>query len=456
MAGLEIWNRVLEKIKVAVGIDSFKTWISKLRFINFEKNTLQLSVTSNFIKDTILSKYCDEILCAIKFYIPEITKVNITVKDEVLSQDDLAVPGSLFAKSWITKSVNSVTQKSINRELNENILLDKKFTFENFVVGQPNEFAYAVARNVAMNSNTGFNPLFLHGDVGMGKTHLMQAIAWYKRKNQSDKKVMYVSAERFMYMFLKSLRHKDGLSFKELFRDVDVLMVDDVQFIGGKESTQEEFLCTFNKLINDGRQVILSANKSPNELKGVGTTLKSRLSGGLVVDVHPSTYELRINILRQKAKKFKVPIPQCVLESLAYNIVSSVRELEGALNRLVMHATLVEKNISLEMVKEVLGNQLLAKDRTISLTSIQNIVSDAFSVNLSDILSSTRIHSVAIARQVAMYLSRVLTDYSYAEIGKNFGDRDHSTVVHAVKSIKNKMDTNYCFRTNIEKIRQSL
>lgn len=457
MDNCDVWSKTLEQLKKNIGVVSFKTWISNLHLVNYDNNILRLSVNSNFIKDTILAKYSDEILNTIRVYIPTIISIDITVTEDNTQQTDyLSVPGSLFNNTWTTKSVDYAQQKPVRKSFCRNIILDKKFTFENFVVGHSNEFAYATAKNVAVQNSTEFNPIFLYGGVGMGKTHLMQAIAWSIQKNQSDRTVMYVSAERFMYLFLKSLQLKDGINFKDFFEGVDVLIMDDIQFIGGKESTQEEFLYTFNKFVDNDHQIILSANRAPNELKGISNRLKSRLCGGLIVDVHPSTYELRVDILQQKAKKLKIQIPSYVIENLACNITSSVRELEGALNRLVAHATLVGQDISLDMVRNVLSDLPTAKNNFVSIETIQNSVCGSFSIGLSDMLSTTRIKTVSIARQVAMYLSKELTDYSYSEIGKLFGNRDHSTVVHAVKSIKNRIDTDSNFSENINALKKSL
>ncbi len=452
----DLWGKTLNAIKKNIGVGAFNSWISKIKFISVDNSTLKLSVNSNFIKDAIITKYYEEILQNVQRYIPTISSIDITVCDNNLTASDLDVPGSLFAKTWKNKNAECQNSPVTLKELNKNSALDKKFTFENFVVGQPNEFAYAVAKNIATSDNSGFNPLFLYGGVGMGKTHLVQAIAWHKRNTQPSKTVIYVSAERFMYLFLKSLHLKSNINFKELFNNVDVLIIDDVQFIGGKNSTQEEFLYTFNKFIDSERQIILVANKAPSDLPGIDTTLKSRLSGGLVVDVHQTTYELRLEILKSSAKKFKIPVPQSVVEKLADSITSNIRELEGALNRLIAHAILVNRKIDTEMAKDVLSDVIVSNDHLVTLQSIQKCVCNAFAITRNELLSNTRIRTIAVARQVAMYLSKDLTGYSYAEIGKVFGNRDHSTVVHAVKNVRNKMSTDINFSNSIKDLRASL
>ncbi|MFO1113044.1 MAG: chromosomal replication initiator protein DnaA [Rhodospirillales bacterium] len=260
--------------------------------------------------------------------------------------------------------------------------LDQRFTFEHFVVGKPNEFAYAAAQRVAAASRVPFNPLFLYGGVGLGKTHLMHAIAWDIRKRDPQRTVIYLSAEKFMYRFIRALREQNT-DFKEQFRSVNVLMIDDVQFISGKESTQEEFFHTFNTLVDQGRQIVLSADKSPSDLEGMQERLKSRLNCGLVADIHATTYELRLGILQSKADQLGIEVPQKVTEFLAHRITSNVRELEGALNRVVAHAQLIGRAITLETTQEVLHDLLRANDRRITIDDIQKQVAAHFNIRVA-------------------------------------------------------------------------
>jgi chromosomal replication initiator protein len=334
--------------------------------------------------------------------------------------------------------------------------LDPRFTFDNFVVGKPNELAYAAARRVADTENPAFNPLFLYGGVGLGKTHLMHAIAWHIRTNYPHRRVIYMSAEKFMYQFVRALRFKDTVSFKEQFRSVDVLMIDDVQFIGGKDTTQEEFFHTFNALVDRNRQVIISADKSPQDLDRVEERLRSRLGWGLVADLHPVTYELRLGILHAKAEKLGCPVPDKVMEFLAHKIASNVRELEGALNRIVAHAQLVGRTISLEMTQEVLSDMLRASERRITIDEIQKKVAEHYNVRVADMSSARRARAVARPRQVAMYLAKQLTPRSLPEIGRKFGGRDHTTVIHAVKKIEELSAYDASFREDVELLRRLL
>ena len=334
--------------------------------------------------------------------------------------------------------------------------LDPRFTFDNFVVGKPNELAYAAARRVADTENPAFNPLFLYGGVGLGKTHLMHAIAWHIRTNYPRRRVIYMSAEKFMYQFVRALRFKDTVSFKEQFRSVDVLMIDDVQFIGGKDTTQEEFFHTFNALVDRNRQVIVSADKSPQDLDRMEERLRSRLGWGLVADLHPVNYELRLGILHVKAEKLGCPVPDKVMEFLAHKIASNVRELEGALNRIVAHAQLVGRTISLEMTQEVLADMLRASERRITIDEIQKKVAEHYNVRVADMHSARRARAVARPRQVAMYLAKQLTPRSLPEIGRKFGGRDHTTVIHAVRKIEELSAYDAAFREDVELLRRLL
>ena len=338
--------------------------------------------------------------------------------------------------------------------------LDERFTFENFVVGKPNELAHAAARRVAdvavsPNHQVPFNPLFLYGGVGLGKTHLMHAIAWHIRRYAPHRKVIYLSAETFMYQFIKALRYKDTMAFKDQFRSVDVLMIDDVQFISGKDATQEEFFHTFNALVDQNRQVVISADKSPSDLE-LEERMKSRLGWGLVADIHPTTYELRLGILQAKAEQRQQTVPQRVLEFLAHKITSNVRELEGALTRITAHAQLVNREITLESAQDVLHDLLRANDRRVTIEEIQKRVAEHFNIKLSEIHSARRARAVARPRQVAMYLSKQLTSRSLPEIGKKFGGRDHTTVIHAVKTIEALMANDRALAEDVELLRRML
>ena len=365
-------------------------------------------------------------------------------------------------------STETTTNKELqkdNSELNTNTKsdlynnLDPRFTFKDFIVGKPNELAFSACRRIAESTNiptTGFNPLFLYGGVGLGKTHLMHAIAWDKKKINPDLKILYLSAEKFMYEFIKALRFKNTIAFKDQFRSVDVLMIDDVQFIIGKESTQEEFFHTFNALVDQNRQIVVSADKSPSDLEGLEERLRSRLGWGLVADIHPTTYELRLSIIESKLEKYNINLSKDVAEFLAHKITSSVRELEGALTRLTAHVTLVGREVDIEIAQDLLQDLLRASDRRTTIDQIQKKVSEHFNLKISDMHSARRSRIIARPRQIAMYLSKNLTTRSLPEIGRKFGGRDHTTVIHAIKKVEELKKNDSNLSEDIEILTRSL
>jgi len=329
------------------------------------------------------------------------------------------------------------------------------------VVGKPNELAHAAARRVSEGGPVTFNPLFLYGGVGLGKTHLMHAIAWEIKARQPEAKVLYLSAEQFMYRFVQSLRFKDMIGFKEMFRSVDVLMVDDVQFIAGKESTQDEFFHTFNALVDQNKQIVISADRAPGEITGLEERIKSRLQWGLVVDLHPTDYELRLGILQSKVDLQErlypgVMLADGVLEFLAHRISTNVRVLEGALTRLYAFASLVGREVTLEVAQDCLADILRASDRKVTIDEIIRKVADHYNLRLSDMLSPRRARVVARPRQVAMFLAKMLTSKSLPEIGRRFGGRDHTTVIHAVRKIEELKSVDHQISEDVELLRRML
>jgi chromosomal replication initiator protein len=340
--------------------------------------------------------------------------------------------------------------------------LDPRFTFDTFVVGKPNEFAHACARRVAERpAMPGFNPLFLYGGVGLGKTHLMHAIAWAIREHGAQDgrpplSVAYMSAEKFMYRFIAALRSQSTMEFKESLRSVDVLLIDDLQFLIGKDNTQEEFFHTFNALVDAGKQIIVSSDKSPSDLAGIEDRLRTRLGQGMVADLHATTYELRISVLQAKVAQAGVAVPGKVLEFLAHKIATNVRELEGALNRLIAHANLFGRAVTLEGAQDVLHDLLRAHDRRLTIEEIQKKVAEHYNIRLSDMSSPRRARNVARPRQVAMYLAKQLTTRSLPEIGRRFGGRDHTTVMHAVSRVAELMQGDTAFAEDVELLRRML
>ncbi len=435
----QIWAETLADIKRELSASDYEAWFSKLHLIEINDDIAKISAPSKYVKDNVTWRYADVIARALNASGCQINCVNIDVYDNNSSE--------ITEKSEEIKTPTNFASTTV---------LDKKFTFKNFIVGKPNEFAYAAAMRVAESDSPAFNPLFLYGGVGLGKTHLMHAIAWYIKETHPEKSVIYLSAEKFMYLFIKSLRYKDAMSFKEMFRNVDVLMIDDVQFIGGKDTTQEEFFHTFNELVDNNRQIILSADKSPSDLDGMEDRLKSRLGWGLVADIHPTNYELRLGILQSKARRHKVKIPNEVLEFLSMKITSNIRELEGALNRVVAHATLVGTSITIDMASDVLRDLLRSNEKYITMDLIQRKVCEFYNIKLTDLNSAKRIKAIATARHVAMYLAKQLTTKSLPDIGRSFGGKDHSTVIHAVKKVKENIANDREFATNLEILTKSI
>ena len=427
--GIDVsWPKITSELKKSLDKDTFQNWIKPIYFESHIDTSLTLSVPTRFLRDWIIKNYASVIKKAYMDQGHSIDKLAILVKEN----NNRIIPG--------TEVIYEDKDDEEDTYYDDiSAPLDPKFTFDNFIVGKPNELAYAAAQRVAQSEVVSFNPLFLYGGVGLGKTHLMHAVAWNIKKRNPKKNVVYLTAEKFMYQFIKALRFKNIMSFKEQFRSVDVLMIDDVQFIIGKDNTQEEFFHTFNTLIDKKRQIIISADKSPADLDGLEDRLKSRLGWGLVADIHPLTYELRLGILQAKAEQKSLNLKQEVMEFLANKITNNVREMEGALNRLAVHASIQDSEISVDLVKDVLKDLLRTNSRKITIDEIQKKVVEHYNIKLSDMHSPRRSRSVARPRQVAMYLAKSITTRSLPEIGRKFGGRDHTTVIHAIKTIEEIM-----------------
>jgi chromosomal replication initiator protein len=448
--GIEIWPSIKLALRKTVGEAAFANWINPLELTSVDASKANFATPTKFIGDWVDRNYGD----SIKF---EFAKHGLHVDRLVFS---VSVENKIAPAKKSKKITEIKNTKTGSRDL-PGASLDPRYTFDNFVVGKPNELAHAAARRVAEGGDVSFNPLFLHGGVGLGKTHLMHAIAWEIKKRDPNAKVLYLSAEQFMYRFVQALRFKDTISFKEMFRSVDVLMVDDVQFIAGKSSTQEEFFHTFNALIDQNKQVIISGDRAPVDMEQLEDRIKSRLQWGLVVDVHPTDYELRLGILQSKQESqarynSTVEVSPGVLEFMAQRISSNVRVLEGALTRLYAFGSLVGRPVTLEMAQESLSDILRATDRKVTIDEIIRKVTDHYGVNLTDMLSARRTRSIARPRQVAMYLSKKLTSKSLPEIGRRFGKRDHTTVIHAVKKIEELQSIDNQIAKDIEILRRML
>ena len=438
-----MWEKVSFSLRQSLGEETYRNWIQPLKLQTFDETSAVLEAPTAFIKDWVATHFQEAILKTFKTHLPQLASLEFAV---ALQADGVSVASD---KDAVVGAALPTQAARLGSQL------DQRLTFENFVVGKPNEFAYAAAVRVADSKEVTFNPLFLHGGVGLGKTHLMHAIARRIQETNPHRSVMYLSAEKFMYHFIKALRSKDTVSFKDRFRSVDVLMIDDIQFISGKESTQEEFFHTFNALIDQKHQVVLSADKSPSDLEGIEERVRSRLAWGLVADIHPTTYELRLGILEAKAEEMG-NVPSEVLEFLAQQVTSNVRELEGALTRVTAHANLVGRKMSIEMAKEVLKDLLRACNKTVTVDDIQRFVSNYYSIRLADLHSPKRSKAVALPRQIAMFLAKELTTKSLPEIGRSFGGRDHTTVLYGVRKITEELSKNTKIQEDIDLLRRML
>jgi len=459
----EQWARVRGRLRAEVGDAAFRSWLKPLTLVVVKDRTVRMAVPTRFMRDWVTSNYAEQIRSLWRDENEAIEQIEIVVqpparpapKPECGPHAQGEAPA--LAPLDALKAAAAASAREAEASYNDlSAPLDARFTFENFVVGKPNELAYAAARRVAEARTVPFNPLFLYGPVGLGKTHLMHAIAWEIKARYPERRIIYLSAEKFMYQFVRALRTKDTMAFKSQFRSVDVLMIDDVQFIGGREATQEEFFHTFNALVDQNRQVVISADKSPSDLEGVEERMRSRLGWGLVADIHPTTYELRLGILQTRAEQSEGEVPPKVLEFLAHKITSNVRELEGALIRIIAHATLVGRPITLESTQEVLHDLLRANDRRVTIEEIQKRVAEHFNIRITDMHSARRARAVARPRQVAMYLAKQLTSRSLPEIGRKFGGRDHTTVMHAVRKIEELKSVDPAFAEDIELLRRML
>ena len=452
---MELWGDLREELRTTLGQNNFTTWIEPLQFIELSGGILTFSAPSGFVGNWVERNFADHIRSLFVEHGAKVSRVEFSVPST-----------SKKAAAKVVSKPKPQAEKSASKQLKDvsdelGAPLDGRFTFESFVVGKPNELAYAAARRVAEGGTPTFNPLFLYGGVGLGKTHLMHAIAHELRTQHPELRVVYLSAEQFMYRFVQAIRERQMMDFKQVFRSVDLLMVDDVQFIAGKDSTQEEFFHTFNALVDQNKQIIISADRAPGEIKGLEDRICSRLQSGLIVDLHPTDYELRLGILQTKVNKFRkqyenLQLADGVLEFLAHRISTNVRVLEGALMRLFAFASLVGREITLELAQDCLADILRASDRKVTVDEIQRKVSEHYNIRLSDMIGPKRVRTIARPRQVAMYLAKQLTTRSLPEIGRSFGGRDHTTVMHGVRKIEELKAHDNQIAEDVEILRRTL
>jgi chromosomal replication initiator protein len=430
------WSSVQTTLKGMVGEADFNSWLLSLRLEESDAGDenngerVALSVPTPFMQDWIDRHYGAAIRSSFSQTLKRPVEITYVVSPTLAGVQPVKKLASFGSEPVTAAAVTDAAAPEISR-------LDPRFTFETFVTGKSNDFAYAAAQRIAESDDHVYNPFFLHGVVGLGKTHLMHAIGHRIREKFPQRRVLYISSDQFLRQFVRALREKNTLKFKESFQNVDVLMIDDIQFIAGKNATQEEFFHTFNFLVGAGKQVILTADRSPHELENIEDRLRSRLGSGLTCEIHAPDVETRLAILQKKAESMRLDLPENVAMFLADGIASNVRELEGALNRLAAHAQLYGADMTIDFAQEQLRDLFRANIRTVTLEDIQRKVAEYFDVRLAELLGSRRLRAIARPRQVAMYLAKRLTSKSYPDIGRAFGGRDHTTVIHAVRTIEN-------------------
>jgi chromosomal replication initiator protein len=451
------WADVCNELQSAIGKNNFKSWIEPIEFDRIDARIARFRVPTNFFGTWVSQKFGDVILRHLHGAGLAVDRLEFLVQSTPQTPNAPQTPAD-GAPVQSAPDLSAAISADADIPLSN---LNPAYTFENFIVGKPNELAHAAARRVAEGGPVAFNPLFLYGGVGLGKTHLMHAIAWELTKNNPNQRIHYLSAEQFMYRFVRALREKDTIGFKQMFRSVDVLMVDDVQFIAGKNSTQEEFFHTFNALVELGKQIIISGDRAPVDMEDLDSRIASRLQCGLVVDLHPTDYELRLGILQSKLETQRqryrdLKIADGVLEFIAHRVSSNVRVLEGALTRLCAFADLVGAEITLDLTQECLSDILRATSRKVTMDEIIKKTCDYYKVRPADLMSPNRARNIVRPRQMAMYLCKKYTTRSLPEIGRKFGGRDHTTILHGVRKIEELMSTDSQFVEDAELLRRLL
>lgn len=439
----ELWNKILEIIKEELSSPAYNSWFSQTKVVKFDGNEFIISAPSVFCKDWLEKHYSG--------FIKDILK-GILGSDDNLKIIFKAADKKFSAPSQSTsKRKTKKTEPSLK---NNNPDLNPRYTFDSFVVGNDNRFAHAACLAVAQSPAKAYNPLFVYGGVGLGKTHLMQAIGNYIMLHRGKTKinVLYISSEKFTNELINSIRDDRTVAFRNKYRNVDVLLIDDIQFLTGKERTQEEFFHTFNTLYESNKQIVITSDRPPKDIITLEERLISRFEWGLTTDIQPPDYETRIAILRKKSQTENLNVPTEVIDFIAEKIPSNIRQLEGALTRLTAYSTLTKKDLSFSLAQNILKDIIPLENKKISISQIQKVVSDYYTVKLSFLLSKKRTKDVVMARQVAIYLSRELTDLSLTSIGEVFGRRDHTTIIHSYDKINNKIKKDKSFKAIIKNL----
>ena len=445
------WETIQTQMKNKLGSDVYESWLKKIKFIEEFNNYVLLSVPTRFIRDWITSRYLDQILQIIKNYKKDIIRIEFKISENQLSKKDKKLEND---KNFIGKENISFIKDSYlqyNR-------IDPNKRFDNFLTGSSNKLAYEASLKISENISH-YNPLYIYAGVGMGKTHLLNAIGLQLKKNY---KVMFISAERFMYQFVKSIKSNDMVRFKEYFRNTDILLIDDIQFMNGKEAMQEEFFHTFNALLDKDSQIVITADRAPNKLSRIQERIKSRFSGGLVIDIQKPDYELRKKIVEYKINELnklyldQIKISSEIQEYISKEITVSIRELVGAINRIISFSRIYNKIPKLSEVKVVLKDLLNLSENQVTIDLIQTLVCKFFKISKNEMLSSRRSRYLVRPRQTAIYLTKILTSKSLPEIGREFSNRDHTTIIHSVKTIEKLKEKDPEMVENINKLKNQI
>jgi len=438
MSLLSIWKSAQVPIREKIGTASYETWFSSLNILEKPPDILVIETPDDFFKSWIVEHYSVIIQEALR---------GISAKP---MQIEFAVNPQLFKKS--APSRLSDFEEAFKETGTKPVGLNPRLTFDNFVVGSSNRFAHAASLAVAESPAKAYNPLFIYGGVGLGKTHLMQAITHKMREYNPKLKSLYLSSEKFTNELIEAIRHRSTNQFRLKYRELDVLLIDDIHFIAGKESTQEEFFHTFNALHDNRKQIVISSDRPPRDISNLEDRLRSRFAWGLITDMQPPNFETRVAILRKKVEREPVKVPEDVILFIAQEIKTNIRELEGALIRVIAYSLIEEKTISLDMAKLILKDMVKETIKTINVDTIQKIVADFFKISLVDLKTTRRNKNIVLPRQVAMYLSRQLTNLSLPEIGSAFGGKDHTTVLHSWKKINQNLSTDEELKNTLERL----
>ncbi len=448
------WTKIQLDMKEKLGNDIYESWLKKIDFIDEFNNYILIAVSTRFIRDWITSRYLDQILQIVKKHKKEISRIEFTINDqkkEIINLEDKKIENQKNKNDNQNISFIKESFFQYNR-------IDPNKNLDNFVIGSSNKLAFEASKKVSEDLSH-YNPLYLYGGVGMGKTHLLNAIGLNLK---SKKKIMFISAERFMYQFVKSIKNNEMVKFKDYFRNTDILLIDDIQFMNGKEAMQEEFFHTFNALIDKGSQVIVSADRPPNKLSRIQERIKSRFAGGLVVDIQNPDYDLRYKIIKAKINELKLNqsisfnIPEEIQKFISSEISTSIRELVGALNRIVSFSRIYNKLPTLVETKTILKDLLNLSENKVTIDLIQTIVCKFFKISKNEMLSARRSRYLVRPRQTAIYLAKLLTSKSLPEIGRSFSNRDHTTVIHSVKTIERLRQEDKDLNSNIDNLKNKI